>query len=69
LRQFDFASRLAPGEQRSKIARLNQAIENSRIAARTIEEMLDGTKGTPASVRLSEISAAICQAVQAAHAL
>jgi hypothetical protein len=60
LREFDLASRLAPGEQRSKIARLNQAIENSRIAARTIEELLDGSGGP---VQLCEVARTIREAV------
>jgi hypothetical protein len=64
LRQYDLISRLQPGEQRSKIARLNQEIESARIAAETIGAILDRTKGSASgSVRLNEISAAIRAAV------
>ena len=69
LRQFDLISRLRPEEQRSKMAHLHERIESARIAAETIDEILNRTKGTPGSVRLSEISAAICEAVQAACGL
>jgi hypothetical protein len=60
LRQFDLASRLTPGEQRSKIARLNQAIENSRIAAKTIDELLNGSGGL---VQLCEVARTIRETV------
>jgi hypothetical protein len=64
LRQYDLVSRLPIRQQRARIATLNQKIDCAQIAAKVIEEILDDSKGAPGSVRLSEISAAICRAVQ-----
>jgi hypothetical protein len=66
LRQYDLASRLPLKQQRARIAILNREIEGAKIAAEVIDEILDGTKGD--HVRLAEISLAIREAVQGAHA-
>jgi hypothetical protein len=66
LRQYDLVSRLAPKQQRARIAVLNREIEGAKIAAEVIDEILDGKKGD--HVRLAEISLAIREAVQRAHA-
>jgi hypothetical protein len=68
LRQYDLVSRLAPKQQRARIGRRRREIESARIAAETIEAILDRTKGAPGSVQLREITVAICRAVQAAPA-
>ena len=69
LRQYDILSRRGVREQRARIARQHREIESARMAAEVIEGKLADSKGTHTPVRLSEISAAIHEAVQAAHAL
>jgi hypothetical protein len=63
LRQYDLISRLAPKQQKERIAVLNREIEGAQIAASTIEEILDRSKGAPDSVRLSEVARVIREAV------
>jgi hypothetical protein len=69
LRQYDLVSRLASQQQRERIAALNREIEGAQVAARTIDEILDCSKGAPDPVRLTEVARSIREAVQAAHAL
>jgi hypothetical protein len=64
LRQYDLISQLPATQQRARVAALDREIEEARIAAKVINEMLDGKKDLP---RLSDISAAIMQAVQRAN--
>ena len=69
LRQYDILSRRGAREQRERIARQQRERKSARIAAEVIAGKLADSKGTHTPVRLSEISAAIHEAVQAAHAL
>ena len=62
LRQYDLISRLAPRQQRVRIAALNQKINCAQIAAKVIDQILNRTKDD--HVRLTEISLAIREAVQ-----
>jgi hypothetical protein len=62
LRQFELLSRLAPRQQRARVAAINRETEGAQIAAKVIDKILDGTKD---DVRLNEISLAISQAVRA----
>ena len=63
LRQYDLVSRLAPKQQRERVAALNREIEGAQIAARTIEEILDCSKGAPRPVRLTGVARTIPAAV------
>jgi hypothetical protein len=48
LRQYDLVSRLAPKQQGARIAALNREIKGAQIAAKVIDEILEGTKGASA---------------------
>jgi hypothetical protein len=66
LRAYDILSRHGAQEQRAILAQQRREIESTRIAAETIEGILDHAKTTDVTVRLTEITAAICEALQRA---
>jgi hypothetical protein len=64
LRCFEILSRLTGTNQRAIIARQKQQTEHARLAAETINALLDDAKSAGASVRLAEVASAIYEAVQ-----
>ena len=66
-RQYDIISRCRAAEQRTKIGRLNQEIESARLAAETIDALLDSAQSSGSPVRLTEIATAISGAIEAAR--
>jgi hypothetical protein len=67
LRRYDILSRLPSTKQRAIIAQQEQETARARLAAETINAVLDDTKSSDIPVRLAEIAAGIYEAVQSAR--